>query len=253
MRYAQLLFSPTGGTKKAAQAISGSWPDSVETLDLTDASLDFSKISFQAGDLVLLAVPSFGGRVPNLAGQRLAKITGGGACCVLLCVYGNRAYEDTLVELQDLAEGCGFRVLAAGAAIAEHSIMHQFAAGRPDPADLAHLNIFSQKILEKFHSGEETALSLPGNRPYKKAGAIPLVPKAGKDCSNCGLCAKQCPARAIDPEKVKSADGARCIACMRCVVNCPKKTRKVNGAMVTAAALSMKKVCSQRKECEFFL
>lgn len=111
MKFAQLLFSPTGGTQKVAEAIIGAWETEVETVDLTDPA--FSPAAFQEGDLVLIAVPSYGGRVPSLAVQRLTRIQGGGASCVLVCVYGNRAYEDTLAELRDCAERCGFRVIAA--------------------------------------------------------------------------------------------------------------------------------------------
>lgn len=254
MSYAQLIFSPTGGTKKTADALSGPWGVPVETIDLCDRKKSFSQIAFQPEDLVLLAVPSYGGRVPALAAQRLSQVQGGGARAVLLCVYGNRAYEDTLAELYDLAADAGFSCIAAVAAIAEHSIMHQYAAGRPDAQDREVLNGFSQKILDRAKAGDLLASqSVPGDRPYRKAGAVPLVPKAGKDCTACGLCAKQCPAGAIDPERVKTADSKRCISGMRCVVNCPHSARKVNGAMVSAAALAMKKVCSVRKENELFL
>lgn len=252
MKFAQVLFSPTGGTQKVAEIITEVWDTKVETVDLTDPAC--SPPVFQKEDLVLIAVPSFGGRVPALAVQRLERIQGGGAGCVLVCVYGNRAYEDTLVELQDCAERCGFRVLAAVAAIAEHSILHQYAAGRPDPQDAEDLQTFSRKILEKYRQGGEGLTStLPGNRPYKKAGGVGMVPKAGNDCVACGLCAKQCPAQAISPENIRTADSGKCIACMRCVVRCPHEARKVNGAMVAAAALALKKSCSVRKENELFL
>lgn len=247
MKLAQIIFSPTGGTKKVAEAITGTWKPEVDTVDLTDAF--FSSAAFQEEDLVLIAVPSYGGRVPALAVQRLERVQGGGAQCVIVCVYGNRAYEDTLVELKDCAENCGFRVLAAVAAVAEHSILHQYAAGRPDPKDTEMLQEFSRRILEKYRKSEENLpISLPGNRPYKKAGGAGLVPKATKDCTACGLCAEQCPAQAISRETIRKADSKKCVSCMRCVVRCPHKARKVNAAMVSAAALALKKsvLCSER-------
>ncbi len=252
MKFAQLLFSPTGGTQRVSEAITGVWKVEVETVDLTDPA--FSPAAFQDGDLVLIAVPSFGGRVPPLAIQRLARIQGGGASCVLVCVYGNRAYEDTLAELQDCAERCGFRVIAAVAAIAEHSILHQYATGRPDAQDTEELQRFSHAILEKYHQGKKAlTAALPGNRPYKKAGGAGMVPKAGSGCTNCGLCAEQCPAQAIPLDNLRKTDGEKCISCMRCVVRCPQRARKVNGALLSAAGLALKKACSIRKECELFL
>lgn len=78
-------------------------------------------------DIAFLAVPCYGRRVPALAAQRIAQINGNGAKAVLVCSYGNRAYEDCLVELQDVAEAAGFRAVAAVAAVSEHSIVHRYA------------------------------------------------------------------------------------------------------------------------------
>lgn len=254
MRFVKVVFSPTGGTERVAEIMASEWSEAVESVDLCDGAVDFEKCGFEAEDVVLIALPSYGGRVPELAGTRLKQIKGNSARCVLVCVYGNRAYEDTLVEMKDIAEACGFVVVAAVSAVAEHSIMHQFATGRPDEKDEQELKGYAKTILEKV--GAKTAeigLEIPGNRPYKKAGGAGMVPKAAKECVNCGLCAKQCPAGAIDLKDVKTADGGKCISCMRCVVKCPHAARKVNGGMVAAASLVMKKVCSVRKDCELFI
>ena len=252
MDIVEIVFSPTGGTKKVAEAITGAWEAEVETLDLTDPAVPSAV--FQTEDLVLIAVPSYGGRVPPLALQRLEQIQGGGASCVLACVYGNRAYEDTLIEMRDCTESRGFHVTAAVAAVAEHSILHQYAAGRPDWQDMEELEKFSLAVLEKHRQGKrELDAALPGNRPYKKAGGSRLVPKAGSGCIGCGLCAKQCPAQAISPEDLRKTDNGKCISCMRCVVRCPQGARNVNGALVSAAGLALKKACSVRKECELFI
>ena len=251
MNCVQLIFSPTGGTMRAANAITGSWEADVETIDLT--APEPAPRAFQEEDLVLIALPFYGGRVPGLAARRLAAMQGNHARCVLCCVYGNRAYEDTLAEMQDLAETQGFRVFAAVAAIAEHSIMHQYAADRPDAKDMETLRTFSRTIWEQFKGGQEGVSSaIPGNRPYKKAGGAGLVPKAGGACVQCGVCAAQCPAQAISREDPGKTDGKTCISCMRCVAQCPHGARKVNEAMVSVVALAIKKACSTRKECELY-
>ncbi len=255
MKVSQITFSPTGGTDKVAEIITKALGMPVEKIDLSDAETNYASLNLEKDDIAVIAVPSYGGRVPGLAAQRLFNIQGNQTPCVIVCVYGNRAYEDTLIELSDGAEKSGFKVIAAIAAVAEHSIMHQYAAGRPDAEDKDELNGFAGKIAEKIKDNPAgiSAPQIPGNRPYKKAGGAGLVPKAGKNCTSCGLCAKACPARAISRENLKTADGKKCISCMRCVVKCPQSARKVNGAMVSAAALAMKKVCSVRKENELYL
>lgn len=253
MRYVQIIFSPTGGTRATAEAVTGCWEGPVETVDLCAPPGAPVEASLAPEDLTLIAVPSYAGRVPALAAERLGRLEGNGAACVLLCVYGNRAYDDTLVEMADLAQARGFRVIAGVAAVAEHSIARKIAAGRPDEADREVLGEMSGKILEKFRSGAGGSVQLPGNRPYRKRGGGGMVPHAGKGCVECGLCAAQCPAGAIDPASVREADKARCISCMRCVSVCPKGVRKLNAAVLAGASAMLQKVCGGRKECELFL
>ena len=141
-----LLFSPTGGTKNAAKHLCTTLADTVRITDLTDASFAGKDLPAADGEMAVIAMPSYGGRVPALAAERLKLVHTDGMPRVLLCVYGNRAYEDTLAEMEDLAKGCGFTVVAAAAAVAEHSIMHQYAAGRPDVADQKKLRSFGTMI-----------------------------------------------------------------------------------------------------------
>jgi len=248
MKVVEIVFSPTGGTEKVAHIISRQWSENSVKIDLSDSQTDFTKYEIEAGDMVLIAMPSFGGRAPAIAIDRLRQISGNGAKCTLVCVYGNRAFEDTLVEMEDAAKECGFKVIAAIAAVAEHSIIPQYAANRPDASDEAQLAGFAGRILHK----DGGAASIPGNRPYKKGGGAGLVPKVTRDCVKCGLCAERCPVQAIAPDTF-AADSQKCISCMRCVRQCPHDARKVSGAMVSVAAMAIKKACSVRKENELFL
>lgn len=248
MNTVEIIFSPTGGTEKVARIISRQWSKSTIKIDLSNSKTDFSECAINKEDRVLIAMPSFGGRAPAAAIERLKKIAGNGARCTLVCVYGNRAYEDTLAEMEDAAKECGFQVVAAIAAVAQHSIIPQYAANRPDALDEKQLAEFAQQISDKT----EAAASIPGNRPYKKAGGAGLVPKPSKDCVKCGVCSKNCPVQAIDTIKL-TANSKKCIACMRCVKQCPHNARKVNGVIVSAAAMAIKNACSVRKENELFL
>ena len=254
MKIIPIVFSPTGGTKRVTDALLSQWEGTFEEVDLTNAKSDFSAFDFSKDDVAVIAVPSYSGRIPALAADRIKELHGNQTRCVIVGVYGNRAYEDTLIELNDLAEQSGFCVIAAVAAIAQHSIMHQYAAGRPDEQDKDELYGFAEKILDKIKNADCTSgLQIPGNRPYKKAGEIGLVPKADNRCTGCGLCAENCPAEAISLDNLKTADSSKCISCMRCVEECPASARKVNGAMVSAAALAIKKACSERKRNELFI
>lgn len=253
MKVHELCFSPTGGTQKVAEILTNALADEVVRVDLTDSKADFGAIALGQEDLAVIAVPSYAGRVPAPAVQRLAAVRGNGARAILVCVYGNRAYEDTLVELQDTAKQAGFRVIGAVAAVAEHSIARQFAAGRPDEQDARHLREFAGQIQAKLSAGDAAEPTIPGNRPYKKAGGVSMVPKATKACTDCGTCARACPVQAIHPDDPKEVDEKACISCMRCVSVCPHSARKVNSAMLAGASLMLKKVCSTRKDNELFL
>ena len=253
MKLYNIVFSPTGGTKKVADYLTGALEGDVTTVDLTDSKQDFHTVSLTKEDVAVISVPSNGGRVPAVATERLEAVQGSGARAVLVCVYGNRAYEDTLVELEDAAKQAGFQVIAAITAIAEHSIARQFAAGRPDAQDAAQLSDFAKQIQHKLSAADTSEPAIPGNRPYKKAGGVGMVPKAAKECTNCGICAAACPVQAIDKDDPKKADEKACISCMRCIAVCPQGARKVNPVMLSAASLMLKKVCSERKECELFL
>ena len=209
----QLIFSPTGGTQRVAECLgSGLWKDA-EEIDLLDPALEEGPAwTFSEGDVCLVAVPSFGGRVPAPAVRRLARMRGGGARAVLAVAYGNRAYDDTLLELQDVLREGGFRPVAAVAAVAEHSLL----------------------------------------RPYRANGGLPLHPQGTGACTGCGQCAKICPVQAIDPAHPRKTDKDRCITCMACVARCPRKARRLNPFMQFVAGQKMKKVCGGRKPNALF-
>lgn len=249
----EMVFSPTGGTRKVSDLVSEALGGDAVTIDLTDSGLDFRAVSMTEDDVAIISVPSYAGRVPAVAVDRLIAVHGSGARAVLVCVYGNRAFEDTLVELEDVAKRAGFRVVAAVAAIAEHSVARQFAAGRPDAKDVAQLVGFAQRIRQKLLDGDMSEPSIPGNRPYKQAGGHSMVPRATEDCVSCGACAAACPVRAIDKDDPKQVNGEACISCMRCISVCPQNARKLDPNKLSAVTQMLSKACVERGECELFI
>lgn len=249
----EIVFSPTGGTRKVSGLVAGALDKNTFTVDLTDSGLDFHEVSMTKDDVAVISAPAYAGRVPAVVVDRLNMVHGNGARAVLVCVYGNRAFEDTLVELEDVAKRAGFKVVAAVAAIAEHSVARQFATGRPDAQDAAQLAEFAQQIRQKLLDGDASEPSIPGNRPYKQAGGRSMVPQATEDCVSCGACAAACPVRAIDKDDPSQVDGEACISCMRCVSVCLQNARKPNPAALSAVTKMLSKVCAVRKECEIFI
>ena len=145
------------------------------TVDLTDSGLDFNAVSMTEDDVAVISVPAYAGRIPAVVADRLGMVRGNGARAVLVCVYGNRAFEDTLVELEDVAKRAGFRVVAAVSAIAEHSIARQFAAGRPDAQDAAQLAEFVQQIQQKLLAEDTNKPEVTAWHPRQQRIASPAV------------------------------------------------------------------------------
>ena len=199
--------------------------------------------------ICLIEVPSFGGRVLVPAVDSLKKVKGNHAKAVLIAVFGNRAYDDTILELKDIAEESGFECIAAIAVEAEHSIMHQIGSGRTEEQYKEELKNYVAQIFHRLSEGRSFgALSVSGKRPYREYKGLPFQPKAGKACNECGRCAGICPVGAIGKDNPRVTDNLKCITCMVCVAACPDNVRKLNPVLLKAASAKMKKICSTRKE-----
>ena len=236
-----IYFSPTGGTKKVAAILS----DCLENVQNVDITVKEKPLALTAEDLCIVAVPSYGGRVPAITTERLRKISGNGAKAIAVVVFGNRAIDDTLAELKGQLDDLGFVTVAAMEAVAEHSMIRDFGAGRPDARDAAQLREFMAKI-----DYSKTVSAVPGTRPEKPAGGMAMAPAVNRKCTECGLCEKECTVGAISG---KTTDKTKCIGCMRCVSVCPSGARGLNPVLLFVGKLGMKKVCGGRKDNKLYL
>ena len=247
-----VYFSPTKGTETVTKLLASEFGTYIE-IDLCRNDLQENE-TFKEDDLCVIGVPSYGGRVPAAALERMEKLQGNSVKTVLVVVYGNRAYDDTLVEFQDFLKERNFCIIAAVTAIAEHSVMRQFSKNRPDEADKKELIQYAQKIKDVLLKNKDfSELQLPGNRPYKEYNGIPLKPKTTKKCTKCGVCAKACPVGAIPLHAPNTTNTDLCISCMRCISVCPTNARKLNPLLLKLATSKMKKNCLERKNNELFM
>lgn len=244
-------FSPTGTSLKVAEQI-------VEKLDYKKISIDLCEeisndIQIEHDSICIFSMPCYGGRIPQTAIKRLAHIQGSKTVAVVCVTFGNRAFEDALLELADSVESNGFQVIAGGAIATEHSIMHIYGQGRPDDLDKEEIKKFSMNINKKLKSCKLDRPSFPGNRPYKEwNGAKTPIIVDEMTCINCGLCALKCPVKAIssDGRKVKEEV---CINCMRCIKLCPQKSRSLSEIFVSTLIQHLNSACEERKANEFYL
>ena len=238
---------------KTANLLTKVFSSNVRVVDLMDRKADFSAIPFSPEDLCIVAVPSFGGRVPAPAVKRLSKLQGNGAKAILMAVFGNRAIDDTLLELKDVLTQAGFQPVAALEAVAPHSLMPQFGRGRPDSRDHQELISFASQIKEKMDTESSDDLTVPGNFPYRAYSGVPMKPKADHGCIQCGHCSRHCPVGAIPPDAPNQTNTQVCITCMACAAFCPQRARKVSPFVLIPAGLAMRKSCKGRKENKLYL
>lgn len=258
-----VYFSPTRTTRTVLEGIaSGLEATALEHVDLTPPDALRRPCAPPLRGLALIGSPVYAGRVPADMRARFQRLCGNGTLAVVVVVYGNRAYEDALLELRNMAADAGFRPIAAGAFIGEHSYSEKsapIAVGRPDADDLAKATAFGRRIRSKIErlSPADAAIpiAVPGSFPYKAPSSVSGV-CPDRDmalCAGCGLCIPACPTAAISQRESMHTEASLCIRCCACVRACPTGALRLTDARIQQFREYLTTNCSARREPETYV
>ena len=157
MNITAMYFSGTGTTKKVTAAIADELTEIKISQDETAADenpgsikadikpwqraadIDFTPPAarreiyrFAPDDLVVFGVPVIAGRVPNVLLKFLDTLQGGGALAVPVVLYGNRNFDDALIELRNILQDRGFYMPhRSGGLLYRRALFFQDPGGRP--------------------------------------------------------------------------------------------------------------------------
>lgn len=264
-----MYFSPTGTTKKIIDKITFKIEEKngnkvkVNHIDFTLKSEREKSIEFGADDVLIIGVPVYAGRVPNVLLKYLDTVKGLNSYAIPIVVFGNRNYDDALIELRNILVSNGFKVIAAGAFIGEHSFSDKLAKGRPDEKDLYIVNEFADDIFELFDEIPTENITVAGQtslRPYfqpvdKNGNPFDfkrIIPKTNKNCTDCKLCSEICPMESIDKDDVTILNGP-CIKCCACIKRCPVQAKYFDDTNYLKHKEELEIDCEKRCDIEIFI
>ena len=256
-----IFFSPTGTTKKIVTAISTSLNiKNNNEINLTNEYSDLNIINIPSTSIAIIGIPVYRGGLPFEAVKRLNQISGKKTPAIINVIYGNRDYDNALIELKQIISRQGFVPIAEGAFIGEHSFSsreYPIAANRPDKKDLESALTFGQMISKKINSQDWTTseLSKQDYIDIKKKEPLRVSPIVDINlCDNCGRCKMSCPTGSIINSLGKiTTKQETCITCMACVKTCHNNARSIQDQKLLNIIKMLHDNNQKRKEPAFKL
>lgn len=250
-----VYFSATQTTKKVVEKIAeGTGIKDIEEIDITlPINRNGNNLVIEDDALVIFGAPVYGGRVQLTAAEYLKQFKGKGQPAVCVAVYGNRDFDDAVLELMDIVTEGGFAPIAAAGFVGEHSFSttkYDIGQGRPDDSDNAIALAFGKKIAQKLAEGDTEAPTPRGNRPYKdRSPRGNFCSSKTAECTLCLDCQAVCPVGAIDDNA--DCDPTKCIMCFACVKVCPNGSRVFEAPILAGARERLSQI--PRREPELFI
>lgn len=252
MKYTSIYFSPTATTKKVVNAIENEIFSEGKSYDVTLPEDRGKTYAIDSDSVLIVGAPVYAGRIPELFEDYLKALQVKNQKVILVVLYGNRAYEDALLEMKDIFENKNCTVIAAGAFIGEHSCTSKVSYLRPDKIDMDLVKEFSNRAIQNL--SRSSSVSVSGNRPYReRKPSSPVGPTTNENCTQCKRCAKMCPVNAIQLSNCKIVDESQCIHCYRCVRECPEEAKYFDERMGKLVTWLEEKCGAIRMEPDFFL
>lgn len=265
-----VYYSATGNTRKVAlnlgKQIAKALGVPMEEMNYAPPLVRKKHYSFSSDDLVLFATPVYAGRVPNKMLPFVESgFTGGDALAVPVIIFGNRNFDNGLIELRNLLEQNGFHTVAAAAVATSHVFSDAISPGRPDTADWAVLNQFAADVASRVTALSEypAPVEVPGDNPplvyYTPLGVdgkptmfLKAKPQTHDGmCDACGICVAACPMDAISAEDPTQVPGT-CIKCQACVKICPTNAKYFADENFLSHVKMLEQNYTQRKEPQVF-
>lgn len=251
-----MYFSPTGSTQKIVEEVALASRLNYKETDITLSDVPRNEYLFGVNDFLILGFPVYSGRVPETLRERMRALSGDNTPVAFVATYGNRDYDDALLEMHTLLSSKGFKVIAAATFVAQHSIVPSIAAGRPDEEDMNAAREFGRRLVARAKEITDVSalpeLRLKGNFPYREYKGIPFKPHGTKACIACGLCPDVCPVNAIPLDNTLVTNKELCISCMRCICICPLKARTLRWHERFLAKMALAGKCKVKKMPEYF-